>query len=77
MLREDVVEAVRAGSFHIWAVATIAEGIELLAGVPAGERRFDGQFPEGSLNERVDRRLHEFASSVRAMAVASDGERVN
>jgi len=36
MLREDVTAAVRSGQFHIWAVATIAEGIEVLTGVPAG-----------------------------------------
>jgi hypothetical protein len=67
MLRADVVEAVRAGQFHVWAVATIAEGIELLTGVPAGERHFDGQFGEGTLNDRVDRRLHAFGTAIRGM----------
>jgi predicted ATP-dependent protease len=66
MLREDVVAAVRAGQFHIWAVATIAEGIELLTGVAAGQRLLDGQFPEGSLNARVARRLRAFAAAMRA-----------
>jgi hypothetical protein len=68
MLRADVVEAVRAGQFHVWAVATIAEGIELLTGMPAGERHFDGRFGEGTLNDRVDRRLHAFATVLRGMA---------
>jgi predicted ATP-dependent protease len=68
MLREDVVEAVRSGQFHVWPVATIAEGIEVLTGVPAGERRFDGRFAEGTVNDRVDRRLHAFGAAIRGMA---------
>jgi lon-related putative ATP-dependent protease len=67
MLREDVVAAVREGRFHIWAAATIAEGIELLTGVPAGERRFDGQFPEGTVNDRAERRLRAFGAVVHVM----------
>ena len=46
MLREDIVDAVREGKFHIYPVRTIDEGIELLTGVPAGERGEDGMFPE-------------------------------
>lgn len=59
MLSEEVVEAVRAGQFHIWAVSTIEEGIEVLTGMPAGERRPDGSYPEGSLFDLVDRRIEE------------------
>jgi lon-related putative ATP-dependent protease len=65
MLREDVVEAVRAGQFHIWAAATIDEGIEILTGVPAGVRPFDGCFPEGTVNGRGERRLREFTACFR------------
>jgi lon-related putative ATP-dependent protease len=61
MLREEVVEAVKDGKFHIWAVSTIDEGIEILTGVAAGERRPDGKFPEGTVNYRVERRLRELA----------------
>ena len=61
MLREDVIEAVRTKQFHIWAVKTINEGIELLTGVPAGIHRFDGFFPDDSINDRIDQRLREFA----------------
>lgn len=61
MLRHDVVEAARDGKFHIYAVETIDQGIEILTGVPAGERDASGKFPEGSVNHRVEARLIELA----------------
>jgi lon-related putative ATP-dependent protease len=54
MLREDVVEAVRAERFHIHTVSTVDEGIALLTGREAGERGPDGRFPEGSFNAAVE-----------------------
>jgi lon-related putative ATP-dependent protease len=65
MLREDVVDACREGRFHVHAVASIAEGIELLSGIPAGERDADGEFPEGSVFARVEARLRAFAEARR------------
>lgn len=61
MLRPDVVDAVKSGTFHIYAVETIDEGIEILTGVPAGERDASGKFPEGSVNQKVESRLIELA----------------
>jgi lon-related putative ATP-dependent protease len=66
MLREDVVEAVRARQFHVFAVRTIDEGISVLTGVPAGEAGPDGRYPEATVNFLVDRRLREFAEQARA-----------
>lgn len=57
MLSQEVVKAVRSGRFHIWTVSTIEEGIEVLTGMPAGERSADGRYSEGSLFDRVDRRI--------------------
>lgn len=65
MLREEVVEAVKAGKFHLWAVETIDQGIEILTGVKAGERGADGKFEEGTVNWLVDRRLRELAEGLR------------
>lgn len=71
MLQESVIEAVTAGTFHIWAVATIDEGIEILTGTPAGPRQQDGSWPAGSVNARVDHRLRELAEAGRRFAAAS------
>ena len=61
MLRQDVVDAVKAGQFHIYPVATVDEAITLLTGVEAGEVDDKGEFPLDSLNGRVDTRLRYFA----------------
>ncbi|HSB80259.1 MAG TPA: AAA family ATPase [Candidatus Methylomirabilis sp.] len=66
MLREDVVEAVQAGKFHVYPVRTIDAGIALLTGVAAGERGADGAYPEGSVNFLVQKRLREMAEQARA-----------
>jgi predicted ATP-dependent protease len=61
MLREDVVRAVEEGKFHIWPVRTVDEGIEILTGIPAGERGPDGTYPPESVNGRADQRLRDLA----------------
>jgi len=65
MLREDVVQAAAEGRFHVWSVKTIDEGIEILTGVPAGERCADGSFPEGTVHARVNEQLRTFAHAMR------------
>lgn len=65
MLREDVVEAVRNGRFHVYAVSSIAEGIEILTGTPAGEANADGEYPEGTVNGLADQRLLAYARRLR------------
>src|SRR5580693_2523548 len=61
MLREDVLEAVTAGKFHIWPVAKIEEGIEVLTGMSAGVRNGDGAFAGGTVFAKVDERLGKMA----------------
>jgi predicted ATP-dependent protease len=65
MLRQEVIDAVRAGTFHIYAVSTIDEGIEILTGMPAGVADAEGIFSSTSVNGRVSQTLHEFARSMR------------
>ena len=61
MLREEVIEAVRAGHFHIYAIRTIDEGLEILTGRKAGKRRRDGTFEEKSVHYLVDQTLTRYA----------------
>jgi hypothetical protein len=77
MVADEVVAAVAAGDFHLWAVESIDEGFEQLAGCPAGERGADGAFPEGSVHRRVEDRLRGYADSLREFAVSPDGGRLS
>ncbi len=61
MLREDVVQAVAEGKFHIYPVSTVDEGMELLTCIPAGVRGPDGCYPPGTVNALVDARLAELS----------------
>jgi len=66
MLDEAVIEAVRNRQFHIWAVEHIDQGLEILTGMPAGQRGQDGRFPPGTVHFLVDRKLEEWNKKNRA-----------
>jgi lon-related putative ATP-dependent protease len=68
MLKQEVVDAVREGKFHIWAISTIEEGIEILTGMEAGKLQPDGSYPKGTLFGKVDDRLVELGEIVRKFA---------
>ncbi|MBM3241945.1 hypothetical protein FJZ31_37210 [Candidatus Poribacteria bacterium] len=65
MLREEIIEAVEAGKFHIYPVDTIDQGIEILTGKEAGYPLQDGTYPQGSVNAAVSARLGELAENWR------------
>lgn len=60
-LSDEVVEAVKNKKFHIYAVSTIEEGIEVLTGVPAGKKDKNGNFPAGTINYLVYEKLKKYA----------------
>lgn len=60
MLREDVVQAVEEGKFHVYAVDNVDDGIEILTGVKAGVMNKHGAFPKGSVNYQVQQSLEHF-----------------
>jgi len=64
MLRNDVIEAVAKGKFHIFPVTTVEEGIEILTGVKAGKRNAQGRFEQSSVFARADERLREMAKTL-------------
>lgn len=63
VLSDDVVAAVEKGLFHIFPIKTVDEGIEILTGVPAGQRMPDGTYPIGTVNDRVYKKLKYFAET--------------
>jgi lon-related putative ATP-dependent protease len=71
MLKEEIVDAVKIGRFHIYAVKTIDEGMEMLTGVKAGGRREDGTFEDGTVNYKVDKHLKEMAEKLKEFPTAS------
>ena len=60
MLKEEIVEAVQNNMFHIWAVDTVDDGIEILTGVKAGKLDKNGKYPKGSVNDLVQKSLDDY-----------------
>ncbi len=65
MLREDVIEAVGAGRFHVLPVASVEQGIEILTGAKAGRRDAEGKFEPGTVWGLVDQRLRDMATTLK------------
>jgi len=60
-LNDEIVEAVKNKKFHVYAISTIEEGIEILTGVPAGKKDKNGNFPAGTVNHMVYEKLKHYA----------------
>jgi predicted ATP-dependent protease len=74
MLRAEVIEAVRDNKFHVYAVATIDQGIALLTGRDAGEKQEDGTYPEGTVNQAVQTKILELAGKFRWFSGGGNGD---
>jgi len=74
MLRKDVLESVREGRFHVYAVNTVDEAIGLLTGSEAGVRGTDGAYPSESVNGQVEVRLREMGEAMRRHGQKEEGE---
>lgn len=59
-LTDEIIENVKEKKFHIYAVSTIDEGIEILTGVPAGKQNKDGKYPAGTINHLVYEKLKKY-----------------
>lgn len=60
-LSDEIIEDVKKGNFHVYAISSIDEGIEILTGVPAGKKDTNGKFPAGTINYLVQEKLKKFA----------------
>lgn len=60
-LEDEIIDCVKKGKFHIYAISTIEEGIEILTGVPAGKKDKNGKFPLGTINYLAQEKLKTFS----------------
>ena len=44
MLKEEVIKAVEEGKFHVYAIDTVDDGIEILTGIKAGRPDKNGKY---------------------------------
>ncbi len=65
MLKKEVIDAVKESKFRVYAVKTVNEALEILTGLPAGERKEDGTYPENTFNFLVDKRLKEMSKKLK------------
>ena len=72
MLKEEIVNAVKQGKFHLYSVKTIDEGIEVLTGVKAGEKQKDDTYEENTINYKVNKRLSEMAKKLAEFGSAGE-----
>ena len=74
-LNDEVIWAVEAGRFRVYGVSTVDEGIEVLTGIPAGERQDDGNYPGGTIHSMVEERLREMAQEAREFSPGGNPDR--
>lgn len=67
-LSDQIVESVKKKEFHIYAIDSIEDGIEILTGVPAGRKDKNGNFPAGTVNFHVYEKLKKYAKISEKMA---------
>ena len=64
-LPDEIIESVKKKEFHIYAVNTIDEGIEMLTDIPAGKKQADGTYPKGTINYLVMQKLKKYYEKAR------------
>ena len=75
MLKQEIVEAVRQGKFHVWAAKYVDEAMEILTGLPAGKPLPEGGFEADSINDKVDKKLHELMELARELMKEEEGKK--
>ena len=62
-LSDEIINSVKEGKFHIYAISTIDEGIEILTGVPAGKKNKEGKFPAGTIKYLAYEKLKRYSNN--------------
>ncbi len=75
MIKKEVVDAVREGKFLIYPIDRVEEGLEIFTGMPAGELRSDGTYPEGTVNFLIARRLEELSAALKEKKEEKDKDK--
>ncbi len=70
MISKEVIDAVKRKKFHIYAVSTVEEGIEILTGIKAGKRKQNGEFPKATVYYEVQEKLRTYYQ--RALALKKE-----
>ncbi len=74
MLKKEVVDAVEEGKFHVWAIGTVDEALELMTGLPAGKRQADGAWEPDTVNGKVDQKLRQLMELARELMKGMEEE---
>jgi len=77
LLRPDVIDAVKASKFHLYPIKTIADGIEIITGVPGGKRLARGGFTKGSVFQKADEKLRQMALELERFGRDQENNRDN
>ncbi len=75
MLKAEVIDAVKQGMFHIYAIDNVEEGMEILCGMPKGELQSDGTYPEDTFNYLISKRLKEFSEVLKGKKGENEEEK--
>ncbi|MDA8240660.1 MAG: ATP-binding protein [Nitrospiraceae bacterium] len=65
MIKQEVMDAVKEGKFSIYPIDRVEDGMEIFTGMPMGEMRDDGTYPEGTINYLVTKRLEEISQAIK------------
>lgn len=68
-LSDEVINSVKEGKFHIYAISTLDEGIEILTGVPAGTKNKEGKYPAGTIKYLAYEKLKEYNENAKKQKI--------
>ena len=77
MLKDEILAAAEKGLFHIWAIDTVDDGLEILTGLTAGKKLQGGSFSKNSVHYKVDERLKELNKNLLPVTRAANEEHSN